>query len=186
MSRKLESSGAALAALCIVGVSSQANATTISISDITHDQLHRTDIAIDSSTAQFYYDSFITSPLGSYPGGDVKANFGAYGSAGIFTPGQSTPDPALAYSGGSTTVYKSGSTALTGYVNLAFTNGAAQQEYAVATFSNGDLISIGDVTTVTESVSSTPLPASWALLVSGSAVFGLIATRRRRRRELVA
>lgn len=169
----------ALAALCIVGVSSQASATTIA----THDQLYRTNIAIDSSKAQFYYDSYLTAPdFPVYSGGDLKADFGAYNTATFST------DPYTSFGSGSTNVYKnSASFAYTGYIELAFTNKSGQAETAQANFTNGDLVSItgDDITSVTAST-ATPLPTSWALLASGSAVFGLIATRRRRKRQLVS
>src|SRR5665213_1044602 len=161
--KSLESSGAALAALCIAGVS-QAGATTVNYSDITHGQLHKTDIAIDSSTAQFYYDSVITAPINidnpppgpsiHYPGGDLKASFGSYGAGalGAQLTGLPSVDPAGTYTSSTAdTVFKTGTDAVnfTGYIQLQFLVGSSEK-YGYASFEDGDLKSItGDFTSIT-------------------------------------
>jgi hypothetical protein len=184
--RSIESSSAALAVLCIAGASSHANAATIS-AFVDSETYGNTSIAIDSSTAQFSYNVFLSSPFFSYPGGDQKATFNtALGSSGQIGPTNiAAVNPSASYSSGADTAAKNGSSLGTAYIQLAFLNGLGQQEYAFASFnSQGDLVSItGDINSVTLSAVAAPLPAAWALFVSGAGLLGCAAKRRRRRRK---
>jgi hypothetical protein len=183
MSRTIETSGAALAALCIAGVSSQANAATVTYDlNLPYNSGLETEIGIDSTTPQFNYNS----ETANYKTVVGTMNSGAFASSGL--SGSAAIDSSLTYAPNHPGLKVAGLDGLfTGYVQLAWTNDSNVQEYGYATFTGGDLTSItGDITSVTLTNVATPLPASWALLASGSAVFGLIATRRRRRRQLVS
>jgi hypothetical protein len=175
--KSIESSGAALAALCLAGVASQANAATVTVPfPIAHDSNTATNIAIDSSTPQFVYDSYVDT---TYITGAQKANFNTQNSgliAASLNNGSPTVDPSLVYSSGSTQVsYKNGLEG-SGYVQLAFLNGSGIEEFGFASFNEfGDLVSI-----TYEPAAATPLPASWALFVGGTGMLGLLARRRRK------
>jgi hypothetical protein len=184
MSRTIESSGAALAALCIAGVSSQANAATISVF-LAHDSDIKTNIAIDSATPQFFYDSY-----NFFGSGPQKADFGTQNSGLIATSGNNgvaVVDPTLTYVPATVNVSKNDSLEGSGFVQLAFISDTGQ-EYGYASFNEfGDLVSItGDITSVNLTQAEVPLPASWALFTGGVAMLGLVAQRRRRRRKEAA
>lgn len=190
MSRTIESSGAALAALCVAGMSSQAGAATVVMPIfVAHDSNTSTNIAVDSSTPQFTYNSY----LDTFPTGDdtttsiQKANFGTQNSGLIATSGNGgspTVDPTLTYVPNNVQVSKYDSLQGSGYVQLAFLNQSGIQEFGFASFNEfGDLVSI---TYETADPSAVPLPASWALFTGGAGMLGMVAQRRRRRRKQAA
>ena len=184
MVKGFETSSAALAALCIAGVSSHANASTLAI-PLDYNTGQSIDIAIDSTIPQFNYDSK------QYPDGHV-ATFSTL-SSGLFgsgVDGVAMSNSSLSYSasppGGlfvSNFFNKGAPTGNSGYVQLAFYNSDHQEEFGYASFDNvGDLASItcsecnSDVTSVV-----TPLPSTWLLLISGLGALGFAAAQRRRR-----
>jgi len=177
MSHKLESSGAALAALCIAGVPSQANATIVTVNDfLAYNSNNATDLFIDSSTANFVYNSY------TFAG--QKADFGSIGSGLTANNGLNGSPTTAPYAGGYT-VFSSYTVAEpfglqgTGYIQFSLFNDSNVQEYGYASFdSNGSLVSY---TYETAAAAATPLPASWAMLVGGTAMLGLVARRRRRK-----
>jgi hypothetical protein len=192
MSRTIESSGAALAALCLAGVSSQANAATVTIPvSILHDSNVYTNIAIDSATPQFFYNSYIYN---KYPFYGQEADFGTQNSGQIAASGNAgtnSVDSALTYGNSTTEVSYKNLLTGTGYVQISFFDELSNQtEYGYASFNQfGDLVSItGDISSVTLNAvaNTTPLPASWALFTGGAALMGAVAQRRRRRRKQAA
>jgi len=175
MSRTIETSGAALAALCIAGMPSQANATVVTVNDfLAYNSGTDTPLSIDSSTANFFYNSYFFY--------GQKADFGSTGSgltANNGVNGSATTDP---YVGGYTpyssyTVSNdSGTLQGTGYIQFSLFNDHGDQEYGYASFdSAGDLLSY-----TYETAAATPLPAAWAMFVGGTAMLGLVARRRRK------
>ena len=178
-----ETSSATLAALCIAGISSQANATPVTFPDfIAYNSGTDTTIVINSTNPQFYYDSSFKY-AGPYSGYD--ASFGTLNSGLIALSGASgvgTVDPTLSYpTTGGIQVSSKGSPDGTGYIQLAFLNSSDQEEYGFASFdSNGDFLSItGNFLSVTYQT-ATPLPPSWMLLIAGLGVLGAVTHRRRR------
>ena len=182
----VKSLGFVLAALCIAGAPLCAQAATVTVNlNLGHASLTRTDIAVDSSTPQFFYESFVTEPLIAPDGtvldlgGVLIANFGSQNS-GRLTPGPGGFfDPSLFYGGGAITVsvnHLSPSSYL--FIHLKFLNGLGQTEYGYAQFnSNGDL---EEIRYEQAAAVATPLPATSALFISGVAMFGYAARRRKR------
>jgi hypothetical protein len=176
--KPIESSGAVLAALCIAGLSPQAHASTVTVNlNLNYDTDLYTNIAIDSMTPQFYYDAEASN---------VKDYFGTQSSGEFASNGLSGTDQinsGLTYAATPGGLKVAGLDGLfTGYLQLSWFSDSNVQEYGYATFTAGDLTSItGNDISVT--LSSTPLPASWALFVGGLGMLGLAAQRRRRRRR---
>jgi len=171
--KPIETSGAALAALCIAGLSSQAHAATVTVPFfVAHDSNVTTNIAIDSSTTNFFYDS--------YQALDQKADFGSTGTgltADNGANGSNTTSPYSHYTPNSSyTVSDGGVLQGSGYIQFSLFNDHGDQEYGFASFnSSGDLLSYTYET-------ATPLPAAWTMFVGGTAMLGLVARRRRRRK----
>ena len=74
----------------------------------------------------------------------------------------------------------------TGFVNLEFTNGAGDTEFGYATFNTSD----GTLESITYqtagSTAAVPESSTWAMLIAGAGVTGLVVHRRRRRSALLA
>lgn len=180
MSRTIESSGAALAALCIAGMTSQANAATVTVNlNLGVANGVNSPIAIDSATPQFFYDSDLTIKE-TYFGAQ---NSGMLSSAGLTTSAVIDPDPAHYVLGPDRIKVAGFVGTVTGFIQLSFLNDSNVREFGYATITNGDLVSI---TYETADIIATPLPASWALLTGGVGMLGLAARRRRRRRKQAA
>jgi hypothetical protein len=173
--KTFQTSSATLAALCIAGVSSHANAATVTVPDfIAFNSNTSTDIAIDSTTPQFYYSS-ATDPTytSKYDASLYTQNTGLIASSGAY--GVGTVDPTLSYAPGSAQVaYKNGLEG-SGYVQLAFLNSNDQEEFGFASFDGS-----GDLLSITYQPAAAPLPSSWTLLIAGLGVLGVMAHRRRR------
>jgi hypothetical protein len=181
MVKGFETSSAALAALCIAGVSSHANASTLAI-PLDYNTGQSIDIAIDSTTPQFNYDS--TKYLG-YVATFSTLNSGGFAPSGV--NGVNAIDSSLTYSpsppGGLGVAYK-GETGSPFYVQLAFYNSDHQEEFGYASFDN-----VGDLASITcsecnsdETFVVTPLPSTWLPFISGLGALGFAAAQRRRRR----
>lgn len=177
--KSFESSGTALAALCIAGMSSHANASTVTVDlNLNYASDLYTSIAIDSATPQFYYNSEVSQ---------YKTYFGTLNSGMLATSllaGSPDIDSSLTYVPKPSGIKVAGLSGLqTGYIQLSWLNDSSVQEYGYATFTGGNLDSItgNDITVTSESVANTPLPASWALFVGGVGLLGLVAKRRRRK-----
>ncbi len=158
---------ATLAALGVTGFATTANAALVTITEnLPFDSGNYTDIAIDSSTPQFYYDSF-----------KGVTTFGTQNSGAIAAGNSSaTIDPTASYASGSE---KEAGLAGNYYshIQLSFENDDGVTEYGYASFTrDGSLKSI-----TYDSVSAVPEPSSWALLIAGAGLTGAVMHRRKRR-----
>ena len=165
----------ALAALGLVGTAGSAHATLVTVPiNVTPSPFgSANDIAVDSATAQYYYNGVKTDILTGYD--DFGSYAGLIASTGV--NGVAAIAPSLAYSSqaldmldkyGPFTTFNG-----TGYVNLEFpTDQGVVFGYATFDTSSGELDSITYVV---------PEPSTWALLITGAGMLGLASRRRRRR-----
>jgi|SRR5215831_3357393 len=169
--KTIETPGAALAALCLAGAASQANATTVTVDlNLSFFSGPNTPIAIDSTTAQFFYSNV---DFKSFVG---TQNSGMFASSGL--GGSAAIDSSLTYAPNPSGIKVAGLGSSTGFIQLSFLTDTNVQEFGFATITDGTLVSItyDDITPNT-----TPLPAAWALFVGGAGMLGMAAACRRRK-----
>jgi hypothetical protein len=168
-------SSVALAALGLVGTGGSAHAGLVTETyDLLPDVGVIAPVAVDSSSAQYYYkDSAALLQFGTNSGGLI---------ASTGKDGTPTVDPSLTYASPASYIMAiSGGTVFTnGYMNLSFTNGAGATEYGFATFDT----TTGQLDTIT--YQAVPEPSTWALLITGAGALGTVARRRRRSRSALA
>ncbi len=171
------SSLTAVAALGLAGVSSQANASTVTV-DFNYAFGTNSSVTLDGVTP--FQMSTSTQPVaktvqefGTLSGGYI-ASTGANGT--------DTIDPSLSYAaatiqlGSQSPIQTLPKQNGTGYVNLAFDAGG-QEVYGFATLDGA-----GGLSSIT--YAAIPEPSTWALLIAGAGALGVAAHRRRRRQGL--
>ncbi len=172
------SSLTAVAALGLAGVSSQANASTVTV-DFNYAFGTNSSVTLDGVTP--FQMSTSTQPVAKTVQDFGTLSGGYIASTGV--NGTDTFDPSLSYAGATTIQLGSQSPIMTdpkqagtGYVNLRFDAGG-QEIYGYAT-----LDGLGGLKSIT--YAAVPEPSTWALLIAGAGALGVAAHRRRRRQGL--